>query len=59
MFDPAMGWIEIRTVPSARVDIISIQEELAWLTRYPLPRKVMVDRRNKFLAKVREMITND
>ena len=39
-----------RTVPSARADLISNIVELAWLTRYPLPSKVIVDRGNKFLA---------
>ena len=37
----------------------SYQVELAWLTRYPLPNKVIVDRGNVFLAEFREMITND
>ena len=59
MIDPATGWIEIRTVPSARADLVANQVELAWLTRYPLPNKVIVDRGNEFLAEFREMITND
>ena len=59
MIDLATGWIEIRTVPSARADLIANQEELSWVTRYSLPNKVIVDRGNEFLAKFREMITND
>ena len=59
MIDPATGWIEIRTVPSARADLVANQVELAWLTRYPLPNKVIVDRGNEFLAEFREMIIND
>ena len=59
MIDSATGWIEIRTVPSARTDLIANQVELVWLTRYPLSNKVVVDRGNKFLAKFREMIIND
>ena len=59
MIDPATGWIEIRTVPSPRADLVANQVELAWLTRYPLPNKVIVDRGNEFLAEFREMITND
>ena len=59
MINPATGWIEIRTVPSARADLVANQVELAWLTRYPLPNKVIVDRGNEFLAEFREMIIND
>ena len=58
MIDPATGWIEIRTVPSARADLVANQVELAWLTRYPIPNKVIMDRGNEFLAKFREMIIN-
>ena len=64
LIEPAMIWIEIFTVPSACTDLISNQVELAWLTCYPLHSKiiiskVIVDRGNKYLAKSREMITND
>ena len=54
MIDPATGWIEIYTVPSVWRDL-----ELDWLTWYPLPNKVIVDRGNEFLAGIREMIIND
>ena len=56
MIDLATGWIEICTVPSAQVDLISNQVELAWLMCYALPNKVIVNRGN---AKFREMIIND
>ena len=59
MIDLATGWIEIRTVPSAQADLVANQVELAWLTYYALPNKVIVDRGNDFLAKFREMIIND
>ena len=59
MIDPATGWIEKRTVPSARADLVANQVELAWLTHYSLPSKVIVDRGSKFLAEFREMIIND
>ena len=44
MIDPAAGGIEIRIVPSTRANLIYNMVELAWLTRYPLPSKVKVDR---------------
>ena len=56
MIDLATGWIEIRTATSARADLISNQVEVAWLTRHPLPSKVIVDRGNEFLAKFREIL---
>ena len=56
MIDPATGWIEIRTVPSARADLVSNIEELAWLTRYLLPSQVIVDCGNEFLAEFKTMI---
>ena len=59
MIHPATGWIEIRTVPSARADLVANQVELAWLTHYSLPNKVIVDRGNEFLAKFSEMTIND
>ena len=59
MSERATEWIEIRTVPSARADLIAYLVELTWLTYYPLPNKLIVGRGNKFLAKFREMIIND
>ena len=46
-------------MPSARAHLVANQVELAWLTCYPLPDKVIVDRGNEFLAIFREMVTND
>ena len=59
MINLAMGWMETYTVPSSQVDLVSNQVELAELTRYPLPSKVIVDIGNEFLPKFREMVTND
>ena len=44
MIDQATGWIEICTVPSVQADFVANQVVLAWLTRYLLPNKVLVDR---------------
>ena len=56
MIDLATGWIEIHTAPSARHGRILNQVELAWVTCYSLPNKVMVDRGNEFIAKFRQKI---
>ena len=50
MIDPAFGWIKISSVSKARVDLLANQVELSWLTRYPLPNKITVDRGKEFLA---------
>ena len=56
MIDSATGWIKVCLVTSARADLVSNIVELAWLTRYPLPSKVIVDRGNEFLAEFKTMI---
>ena len=43
MIDLATGRTDIRSVPEARADLVANQVELAWLTRYCLPNKIMVD----------------
>ena len=59
MIDPATGWIEVRSVPEARADLVANQVELAWLTRYPLPNKITVDRGKDHLAKFKTMMANE
>ena len=59
MIDPATGWIEIGCVPEVRVNLVAYQVELAWLTRYPLPNKITVDRCKELLAEFNIMIAND
>ena len=44
MIDPATGWIEIYAIPAVLEDLVAKLVELPWLTRYPLPSNVMVDR---------------
>ena len=59
MIDPVTGWVELRVVKSSRVDLVANQVELAWLTRYPLPSKVILDRSNEFKAEFKSLIEND
>ena len=59
MIDPATSWIEIRSVPEARADLVANQVELAWLTRYPLFNKIRVDRGKELLAEFKTMMAND
>ena len=59
MIDTATGWIEICFVPEARANSVDNQIELAWLTRYPLPNKIIVDRGKDYLADIKTMMSND
>ena len=59
MIDPATGWIEIRSVPEARADLVANQVELAWLTRYPLPNTITGNRGKEILAEFKIMMEND
>ena len=45
MINPAIGWIEIRTIPTARVDLVSNQVDLAWLVGH-----LLVYSGNEFIA---------
>ena len=59
MIGTATDGIEIRSVPEARADLVANQVELAWLTRYPLPNKITIDRGKEFLAEFKIMMEND
>ena len=57
--DTATVWIEIRSVPEARADLISNPVELVWLTRYPGSNEIMVDRGKELIVKLITMMLND
>ena len=59
MIDPVTGRVELRTVRLVRADLVANQVELAWLTRYPLPNKVSLDRGNEFKAEFKSLIEKD
>ena len=59
MIDPVTGWIEIRSVPEPRADLVANQVELAWLIRCPLSNKIMAIRGKEFLVEFKTMIAND
>ena len=56
MIDPATTWIDICSVPEARADLVANQVELACLTRYLLPIKIIVDRVREFLEELKILI---
>ena len=60
MIDPTTGWFEIREVPrTKRADFVANIVEQAWLTRYPWPQKVILDRGTEFMAEFSKMIQDD
>ena len=59
MIDLIIDWIEICIILSAQTDLVANQVELDWLIYYKLPSKVIMDRGNKILAKIRNMKIND
>ena len=59
MIDPVTGWFEVAPVQYKRSDHIANLVEQYWLTRYPLPQKLIVDRGTEFLAEFSDMMVND
>ena len=52
MIDPATGWFEIAEVRNARADYIANVLETTWLSRYPWPTEMRMDKGNEFAGKV-------
>jgi hypothetical protein len=52
MIDPATGWFEITDIPNKRADYIANMLEYTWLTRYPWPTEIRMDRGKEFAAEV-------
>ena len=59
MIDPATGWFEIVEVTTKRADVVANAVEQTWLTRYPWPQNVVLDRGKEFMAEFSRMIKND
>ena len=59
IIEPITGWIKIWSVPEARVDLVANQVELAWLTWYPIPTKIKVDRGKELSAEFKTKMAND
>ena len=59
MIDPATGWFEIAEIPTQRaVDVANILE-FAWLSRYPWPTEIVMDRGKEFAAEVQNTIKHE
>jgi len=60
MIDPATGWFEIAQYDDKKsVTVVNIVEQ-QWLTWYPHPMLITLDRGNEFIGQdFREMCEND
>ena len=59
MIDPATGWFEIKEIKTKRADVIANIVETTWLTRYPWPTQIILDRGKEFMAEITAMVLND
>lgn len=59
MIDPATGWFEIVEIDDKKADEVANRLELTWLTRYPWPTEIVMDRGKEFAAEVRDLLEND
>eukprot|EP00957_Ditylum_brightwellii_P096322 7336263-Ditylum_brightwellii.AAC.1 len=49
MIDPATGWLEIKEITTRSSDVVATIIEQTWLTRYPWPQKVILDRGTEYM----------
>ena len=54
MTDPATGWFEIVDIPTKRADYIANALEHTWLTRYPWPTEIRMDKGGEFAVALNE-----
>eukprot|EP00957_Ditylum_brightwellii_P179848 13700672-Ditylum_brightwellii.AAC.1 len=59
MIDPVTDWSDITEIKTKKVDVVSNVVETTWLTRYPYPTQVVLDRGTEFMAEFNEMIASD
>ena len=59
MIDPATGWFEIVEIADKRADEVANKLELVWLTRYPWPTEVVMDRGKEFAKEVKAMLHDE
>ena len=59
MIDPATGWFEIKQVDNKESHTVSEAVEQTWLTRYPWPTNIILDRGTEFMGEFKRMIKED
>ena len=59
MIDPATGWFEIAPLQNRESYTVASALEQTWLSRYPWPQEVVLDRGSEFMDYVKEMLKTD
>ena len=59
MIDPATGWFDLELIPSRKADDVINILEFTWLTQYPWPTEVVMDRGKEFQAEVQTALKNE
>jgi transposase InsO family protein len=59
MVDPVTGWFEMSELKTKSADVVANLVETTWLTRYPWPTQIILDRGTEFMAEFARMIVED
>ena len=59
MIDPATGFFEIVEIGQKTADVIANWLEIHWLSRYPWPTEITMDRGSEFAAEVSETLKSE
>ena len=59
MIDAATGWFEMAQIPNKTAAESADITEKTWVTRYPLPQRIVFDRGTEFMAEFAKMCHND
>ena len=59
MIDPATGWFEIKQIENKEAHTVAETVEQTWLSRYPWPTQVILDRGTEFMGEFSRMIKEE
>ena len=59
MIDPATGWFEVVRIDDAKANNIANLLEIHWLTRFPKPDEVILDRGKEFMGEVISLLRDE
>jgi len=59
MIDPATGWFDMTAIKTKSADVIANKIEQTWLTKYPWPSQIILDRGTEFMKEVIPMLEKD
>lgn len=59
MIDPATGWFEITQISNKESHTVAEAVEQTWLSRYPWPNIVILDRGTEFMGDFTRMMQED